>query len=477
MRSTSLVRKIGQRFALAAVFLLASQGANSQTPAPAWGFAQYFKYNIENIVVNATTPGTWNVKVVFSVTNPVTGEVWDIKNDQPYQAPGAGLTIDIGWDLSLDATNTGSVNAALAPVSTTGLGTAAAMPIQVRSLNNKATGAKRCSDFPGACTGLPDLSNRFFVEKLITPVKFMQTVTTGRIGMEGHPVCFGTGAMAGCPPGVTNVTTGATVYANIPVRSETADFTFVGSTTPTSAKIPDQRRQVVDFKTKCNTCHSGTRLNDGVPIPRLSLHGNNRNENLNLCVMCHNPNQTDVPYRVLTADARTSGPETSIDMKRMVHAIHAGGFRETPFVVVGFNTSVNDFSDVRFPAKLSNCLNCHTEANGKGTFELPLKSGMLGSTVNTGSVYALAAGATRTIDVNPFNDLKITPTAATCSACHDKAEVKSHMIRTGGASFATLQQNIGVTVKERCASCHGPGKEKDVRKAHEISGSGGTSHD
>jgi OmcA/MtrC family decaheme c-type cytochrome len=73
--------------------------------------------------------------------------------------------------------------------------------------------------------------------------------------------------------------------------------------------------------------------------------------------------------------------------------------------------------------------------------------------------------------VNPANDLKITPTAAACSACHDNSEVRSHMIRTGGASFATTQDKIGTTVKERCAGCHGPGKDKDVRKVHELGSS------
>jgi len=72
---------------------------------------------------------------------------------------------------------------------------------------------------------------------------------------------------------------------------------------------------------------------------------------------------------------------------------------------------------------------------------------------------------------------KVSPTAAVCSACHDKAEVKSHMVRTGGASFATTQAAIGTTVKERCANCHGPGQQEDVRRAHEIRGGSGVRSD
>ena len=113
----------------------------------------------------------------------------------------------------------------------------------------------------------------------------------------------------------------------------------------------------------------------------------------------------------------------------------------SPFVVIGFNTSIIDFSSVRFPKSLRNCLNCHLDSNGKDTL-----------------------GREPHYRCEPFNDLKITPAAAVCSACHDGQEVRSHMTNTGGASFATLQQNIGATVNERCAACHGPGKEEDVRR-------------
>ncbi len=462
MKSRSISRKVSQCMLLAAFFLTAPQRAAAQAPPPAWAFTQFFRYNIENIVVNATTPGTWNVKVIFSVTNPTTptNEALDIWSAAPFQSRGATFTMDVGWDPSTDFTNTGSVNSPpFPPVVTTSLGTGSAYPIQLRNLNNipglPPGPAQRCLD-SAQCPGIANLTNRFWISRAVSPVMFMRAVVNGRVGLEGHPVCNG---LAGCPAGPP--------FANIPVKSEVANFSFLATATPTSAVIADPRRPIVDFDTKCIACHNGSTLSGaGTLIPRLNLHGSNRNENLRLCVICHNPNQTDVPFRLLTSDPRTSGPETSVDFKRMIHSIHAGEFRDNPFVVIGFNSSIHDFSGVRFPKKLRDCLNCHVEIGGRGTFELPLPSTVLGTTVNTGSVYAVPLGATRTIDLNPFNDLKITPIAAACSGCHDDSETRSHMVSTGGASFATLQQNIGVTVIERCVVCHGPGKDKDVRKVH-----------
>ncbi len=443
-----------------------------------WAAVKFFQYNIENVVVTPDVPGTWKVRVVFSVTNPQSGLPWNIKNDLPFISAGASnLTLDIGWDPSSDFTNTGSAGPLLQQQVSKALGTGAAVPVQVRNLVAVANVCNSLTECPGAVS----LVNRFWVERPVTPVKFVQSVATGRVALEGRPVCNGVAGFGygGCPPGPT-----PTTYVNIPVTSAAQSFTFQPSD-PKTAMIADPRRPIVDIA-KCKACHDGNKHGDTI-VPRLSLHGGNRNENLKVCVLCHNPNQTDVPYRTLTtpaglpADPRVSGPEVPVDFKTMVHSIHAGGFRETPFVVIGRDSSINDFSGVRFPAKLSNCVNCHIDANGKGTFELPLKSSVLGTTMKTQSVYQVAQdkidpltkavlvpGQLRTIDVDPTNDLRISPTAATCSACHDKAEVRSHMIRTGGASFSTPQSAIGVTVKERCVSCHGPGREEDVRRAHEI---------
>jgi len=458
MRAATALRTIGWWAAFVALGALPAQRAVAQ----AWDAVKYFRYNVENVTVapDLVVPGGYKVRVIYSVTEPATGNAWDVQaSGGPFRpaAPATGsLTLDIGWDPSSDFANTGSEPTGLAALASADLGKAAAMVVQVRNL--QTTGSQRCTG-PADCPGIPNYTNRFWVEKLVAPIAFAKPmVTHGRVALEGRPVC--NFAVPECA---------ATPNAIVPVTSATSDFAF-RPVNPLAAMVPNPRRQVVDIA-KCKGCHDGRQHGDTI-VPMLSMHGGNRNQNLNLCVMCHNANQTDVPYRYFAADPRISGPETAVDFKTMVHSIHSGGFRETPFVVIGRTSSINDYSDVRFPSKLRNCLNCHVESGGKGSYELPISANALGTTIDTRSDYRVYLGSTRTIDVDPNNDVKVTPTAAACSACHDKAEVRSHMTRRGGASFSTTQSAIGVTVRERCASCHGPGRDKDVKKVHEVGRSG-----
>lgn len=461
MRKTSIARTL----AFAAAF--AATAAHAAVDL--WDAARHFQYNIEKVGVTpgpAATPQSYTIKVVFSVADPVMGMVWDIQNATPFRpspAPSGQLTLDVGWDAGADFTNIGGASGSLLPITTTTPGAAAAMPVQVRNLVNKA--ASPVTAFP--CTPAecgPTDVNRFYALARVTPLAFPALPAYGRVVLEGRPVCVGV-------PGVNCDDQPVPPDYNIPATTATANFTFA-PTAPLAAMLPaaqDPRRAVVDLA-KCKGCHNGR---DEI---RLSLHGANRNENLGACVVCHNPNQTDVAYRRPVAageDPRIAGPEVPIDFKTMIHSIHAGGKRTQPFVVIGRNSSVNDYSTVRFPKELRNCALCHVDANGKGTFELPLHAGVLGTTVKTQSGYLATP---RTIDVAPSNDTKVSPTAAVCSSCHDKDEVKRHMTSRGGASFATTQAAIGVTVRERCASCHGPGKDKDVRKVHEV-GRSDDSHD
>ena len=92
-------------------------------------------------------------------------------------------------------------------------------------------------------------------------------------------------------------------------------------------------------------------------------------------------------------------------------------------------------------------------------FKLPLAAGVLGTTIDTGEDRA-----------DPADDIVVTPTAATCSGCHDDAVSKAHMETTGGASFSTTQQAIDDgEVVESCPVCHGAGHAFDVGLVHEPS--------
>ena len=350
-----------------------------------------FNYNI--LSVRNTAPGQ-SPEITFSVTNGA-GQPYDLKNHPAFTQTASGasrLFLQIGWD-TRDYTNTGS-GSELARV-----GPAAALPIAIN----------------GLASSIPVGNGAY---RVVSPRPLPSFVAgTGVVAMEGHP--------AG--PDATGAYT-----VRIPVKSVYRYFPVTGT-----AIVP--RRQVVDVA-KCKTCH-GT----------LTLHGNNRTDEPQVCVVCHNPNATDIAYR-----QPADGPEVPIDFKRMVHAIHAAKMRKSPLIIIGFNHSVNNFSTVRFPGELNRCLTCHLDR----TFELPMKS-TLGTTTKTNSVINLAGNI---VNNDPKDDLKITPTAAVCSACHD--DERRHM-EQNGASFATLQQSIDSgAVRERCVNCHGPGKEKDVRKVH-----------
>jgi OmcA/MtrC family decaheme c-type cytochrome len=431
---------------VAAMVAAASREVAAQEVPLAWDATQFFRYDIEKVLLDKTvTP--WRLQVIFSVKNPdpsAASPLWNIKADAPFTfkqpvpgtQPSPSLSIDIGWN-TVDYVNTGS-RFNLDPV-LFGQGVPAASPIRISAL----TAAQPCT--PATCPDVADITLRFWVSSSIPPQTIAGVATgaigTGVVAIEGHPVW---------PPSAPT--------SNVPVKSVFANFPLTDTTTVL-------RRQVVTIE-KCQACHDN-KTHNGVLIPRLSLHGGNRTEEPRVCVICHNPNQTDVAYRTPQGPPATDplGAEMSVDFKRLVHGIHAGGFRKNPLVIVGFRGAVTDFSDVRFPARLSNCTVCHLDANGKGTFELPLKPGVLGSTVKTGSDVGVA------IDVDPTNNLRITPIASVCSSCHDGREARSHMI-SKGAAFGVPQSKIQPN-QERCVRCHGPGRQEDVRRAHEVGRGGG----
>lgn len=203
------------------------------------------------------------------------------------------------------------------------------------------------------------------------------------------------------------------------------------------------RRTVADLD-KCLVCHQS-----------LSLHGGNRTDNLQSCVTCHNPRNTDHEVRAVAANPPTDGKaEQSLDFKTMVHGIHAAAIRENPLQIVGyrgFSTYVFDESHVHYPGNIADCSSCHDG----DSYTLPLADGVLASTVDTGADKQ-----------DPADDLFTTPTTAVCSSCHDSAAAMSHMALNGGSFSATQAELDSGLFIETCATCHGEGQSVSVSAAH-----------
>ncbi len=195
------------------------------------------------------------------------------------------------------------------------------------------------------------------------------------------------------------------------------------------------RRKVVDIA-KCNQCHTD-----------LSLHGTNRNQ-IEQCVLCHNPGETDVarrPTATVAADKNT--PAQSVEFAFMIHRIHTGEqlkeMGQSSFTVVGFGGSHNDFSEVRYPAfapngavgDRRNCDMCHV--NGS---EQNLPAGLLAVKMPQGPVNALPS------------------TAAACTGCHADLPSLAHTV-------ANTVQLGGQTV-ESCNACHRATAEFNTTRVH-----------
>jgi OmcA/MtrC family decaheme c-type cytochrome len=184
-----------------------------------------------------------------------------------------------------------------------------------------------------------------------------------------------------------------------------ADTTY--SFVPDGSKVTTTR-DVIKTVT-CNKCHQD-----------LSAHGTTGRKSMEVCVLCHQPQTTD--------------PDTgnSVDMPVMIHKIHMGKELPSvqagkPYIIIGNQQSVNDFSTVGFPADTRRCTFCHEQTTG-------------------------AAQATA----------YLKPNRAACGACHDNVNFAT------GENHANLPQ----VSDNQCANCHTPQGELEfdvsIKGAHTI---------
>ena len=173
--------------------------------------------------------------------------------------------------------------------------------------------------------------------------------------------------------------------------------------------------------TQCNSCHE-----------TLRMHGEQRS-NIEECVICHNPNESDVSRR-----PASEGVPESVSFQRMIHRIHSGEELTQDFTIFGYGGSKNNFNEVRFPGDRRDCAKCHVNT---ASYSLPLKTGI--SSVTTLRDYFSPQG----------------PGTAACLGCHDNRDAAAH-------AYLNTTTFGGTTPAEACATCHGTGKDWDVAKVH-----------
>jgi OmcA/MtrC family decaheme c-type cytochrome len=410
--------------------------------------ATKFQYIVNSVTFTTGSASQVYPVVKFSVVDPTNGNApYNILTAAAFTGtdPGTGLpvcanggtarlAIDIAWETG-DYTNWGS-------------GATAATWGQPFSLNPLAVTGCAAAVPLSALTG-PDANGAFTLTSP-TPLPAAPAANCPPAGatacaaisniavvIEGHPGLVTTG------PGATAIpVTSAVGYANL------------------NGTAPVARRMVVDIA-KCDVCHSA-----------LDLHGDNRNDNAQVCVVCHNPASTDVSQRqTLTAAGIDGLWEQTIDFKHMIHAIHDGSVRGAagaPFVIYGFGGSVNNFTDVVYPGQLNRCDACHV-----GTSYYPVDDTAVQATT-------LLTGLSKQMP-NPTtigNPIATSANMSVCSACHVDALANSHMLQNGGSMTVTKDAEgrtiLGTSpaAVETCAVCHGPGGVADVMVVHGIPASG-----
>jgi OmcA/MtrC family decaheme c-type cytochrome len=181
------------------------------------------------------------------------------------------------------------------------------------------------------------------------------------------------------------------------------------------------RREVVS-DALCSNCHE---RHEGP----YSGHGQNRTDQVQLCVICHNPNLGDlIGNQPLYA--------SSADMMFMVHAIHASEIRG--------DNDYRGYGDLRYPRPASDCQACHAG----NTFQL--------TNIPAGKPPMRTRLAPVTV---------VSPQSAVCWSCHNSAEAEVHMAAWGGQVNVPEGELLN---QEFCSACHGQGEVLDAGEIHGV---------
>ncbi len=203
-----------------------------------------------------------------------------------------------------------------------------------------------------------------------------------------------------------------------------------------SGALPLQARRSIVDSGECVKCHVGS----------LYQHGGNRVDNVDMCIICHNPasNEQDVRVGFFGVDASTTYDGKvgeTYEMKSMLHAVHSAGGpgdRGAPYVLyrqgqgifawaadesllrnwpgtgsqVVFGsanvTANHTFHKPTYPRALNACEACHVP----GFDVIPDQSKAMATTLDAGS----------TEWINQTDDVLEGASAAACMRCHQSVD-------------------------------------------------------
>jgi OmcA/MtrC family decaheme c-type cytochrome len=233
--------------------------------------------------------------------------------------------------------------------------------------------------------------------------------------------------------------------------SEIADNVVVDVDLATGTLTTASPRRKLVSTELCTRCHL-----------RLGEHGGGGRNAVENCLLCHTPDKTDWNARpkgpdknVLLGSTFDGVEERSVQLKTMIHRIHAGGHtgaasldHTLPFVIYGHGGAAF-FDEGEFPNELSNCRLCHV--NDGFRIELVPR--------NAPSTLANETGTVRHAGViaHEATEVATLPIQAACSGCHGNGSSIEHFRR------------YTVDGRENCVGCHGDGRTLPVNEVHRIS--------
>lgn len=390
--------------------------------------AANYKMNIESAVFNDTADKKGRtVSVTYSLTNPVSGAVWDLKSD---------------------AKKFGSLRLVLAYQNMTSQ-ISNGQPLAITEFSAYNNGGSSANVF--ANTGVNLGGNRFRVDiRLPDDTAIAVASGTARVVSYGQVVENKLSVK-------TRLEITPVVSANIVVQHTSKDVLLTGNAL-------NPRRAIVSNE-KCNVCHGALGTTSGSNTADNAFHSGARNT-VESCVVCHDANRA-------SSTIMTNGLafNESYQFKRMIHGIHGNSVRTSPFThgnaVVGvFNkdgtsatggapllaTVENYAAEVAWPGVGINCNACHINNSYKQDL------GPLGATISP-----------RVTGTDPLTYKVISPMAATCTSCHDSSKAIGHVtvFSDPPAAFGNKTQGeINGLPREGCYDCHASGKFKGVDIVH-----------